>query len=93
MAKSKWLNALHIRGSQANINALASLPFVSKVDFADKSLNQTARIAKIQKTQKVNKAQKIKIDYAYGSSSNQIQMLNGQALHQQNYTGSVKLLQ
>jgi hypothetical protein len=49
MAKSKWLNALHIRGSQANINALASLPFVSKVDFADKSLNQTARIARIQK--------------------------------------------
>jgi hypothetical protein len=65
MAKSKWLNALHIRGSQANINALASLPFVSKVDFADKSLNQTARIAKNQKTQKVNKAQKIKIDYAW----------------------------
>jgi hypothetical protein len=49
MAKSKWLNALHIRGSQANINALASLPFVSKVDFADKSLNQTARIAKNSK--------------------------------------------
>jgi hypothetical protein len=42
---------------------------VSKVDFADKSLNQTARI-KIQKTQKVNKAQKIKIDYAYFIESN-----------------------
>ncbi|MFV8362657.1 S8 family serine peptidase [Flavobacterium sp. ZT3P35] len=92
MAKSRWLNALHIRGSQANINALASLPFVSKVDFADKSLNQTARIAKNSKTQKVNKVQKIKIDYAYGSSSNQIQMLNGQALHQQNYTGSGKII-
>lgn len=92
MAKSKWLNALHIRGSQANINSLASLPFVSKVDFADKSLNQTARIAKTPKTQKVSKAQKIKIDYAYGSSSNQIQMLNGQALHQQNYTGSGKII-
>ena len=92
MAKSKWLNALHIRGSQADINALASLPFVSKVDFADKSLNQTARIAKNSKTQKVNKAQKIKIDYAYGSSSNQIQMLNGQALHQQNFTGSGKII-
>jgi hypothetical protein len=39
----------HIRGSQADINALASLPFVSKVDFADKSLNQTARIAKNSK--------------------------------------------
>ena len=92
MAKSKWLNALHIRGSQADINALASLPFVSKVDFADKSLNQTARIAKNSKTQKVNKAQKIKIDYAYGSSSNQIQMLNGQALHQQNFTGTGKII-
>jgi hypothetical protein len=27
-----------------------------------------------------------------GSSSNQIQMLNGQALHQQNYTGSGKII-
>jgi hypothetical protein len=51
---------------------------VSKVDFADKSLNQTARIAKEFKKLKRCKAQKIKIDYAYGSSSNQIQMLNGQ---------------
>ncbi len=92
MAKSKWLNALHIRGSQANINALASLSFVSKVDFADKSLNQIGRIAKNSKAQKVNKTQKIKIDYAYGSSSNQIQMLNGQALHQQNFTGSGKII-
>src|SRR5688572_21885910 len=31
MAKSKWLNALHIRGTQANISALKSLSFVDKI--------------------------------------------------------------
>jgi subtilisin family serine protease len=92
MAKSKWMNAVHVRGSQANINLLVMLSFVSKVDFADKSLNQTAKIAKLSKIKKVNKTKKTKIDYAYGSSSNQIQMLNGQQLHQQNYTGSGKII-
>jgi subtilisin family serine protease len=92
MAKSKWMNAIHVRGSQANINSLVLLSFVSKVDFADKSLNQTAKIAKLSKIKKVNKTKKTKIEYAYGSSSNQIQMLNGQQLHQQNYTGSGKII-
>lgn len=92
MAKSKWMNAVHVRGSQANINSLALLSFVSKVDFADKSLNQTAKIAKLSKIKKVNKTKKTQIDYAYGSSLNQIQMLNGQQLHQQDYTGSGKII-
>ncbi|MFV8361246.1 S8 family serine peptidase [Flavobacterium sp. LS1P3] len=92
MAKSKWMNAVHVRGSQANINSLALLSFVSKVDFADKSLNQTSKIAKISKIKKVNKIKKTKIEYAYGTSSNQIQMLNGQKLHQQNFTGSGKII-
>jgi len=37
-AKSKWFNCLHINGSQANINALKSLSFVDKIDFADNSI-------------------------------------------------------
>jgi hypothetical protein len=41
MAKSKWLNALHIRGTQLAINSLKSFSFVDKVDFANKSLNRT----------------------------------------------------
>ncbi|MES2852804.1 MAG: S8 family serine peptidase [Bacteroidota bacterium] len=92
MAKSKWMNAVHVRGSQSNINGLAMLSFVSKVDFANKTLNQTAKIAKLSKIKRVNKTKKTKIDYAYGSSSNQIQMLNGHQLHQQNYTGSGKII-
>ncbi|RDI50457.1 S8 family peptidase [Flavobacterium glaciei] len=92
MAKSKWMNAIHVRGSQANINSLALLSFVDKVDFADKSLNQTAKIAKLSKVKKVNSVKKTKIEYAYGASANQIQMLNGHQLHQQNYTGSGKII-
>lgn len=92
MAKSKWMNAIHVRGSQANINSLALLSFVDKVEFADKSLNQTAKIAKLSKVKKVNSVKKTKIEYAYGASANQIQMLNGQQLHQQNYTGTGKII-
>lgn len=92
MAKSKWLNAVHVRGTQANINSLGIFSFVSKVDFANKSLNQTGKIAKSSKIKKVNKTKKTKINYAYGTSENQIQMLNGQLLHQQNYTGSGKII-
>lgn len=92
MAKSKWINAIHVRGEQAAIQSLVLFSFVDKVDFADKSLNQIGKIAKSVKVKKANKSRKTKIDYAYGSSSNQIQMLNGQLLHQQNYTGSGKII-
>ena len=51
-AKSKWLNALHIRGSQANINALKQLSFVDKIDFANKSLNLSGKTAKVFKVKR-----------------------------------------
>ena len=35
MAKSKWLNCLHIRGSISDINALISLPCVHHIHFAN----------------------------------------------------------
>ncbi|MBP4141680.1 S8 family serine peptidase [Flavobacterium sp. P4023] len=92
MAKSKWLNAIHVRGSQADINTLTQLPFVSKIDFADKTLNQAGKIAKMNKIKSSSKTKSSKIDYAYGSSSNQIKMLNGDVLHQLNHTGSGKII-
>jgi len=92
MAQSKWLNALHIRGTQSNVLSLESLSFVDKVVFANKSLNTTfKKVAENQIAQAKSKL-KTTIDYAYGSSVNQIQMLNGQILHQQNYTGSGKII-
>ena len=92
LAQSKWLNAIHVRGSQTSLNALTVLPFVTKVDFANKSLNQSAKIAKLEKIKSVNKSQKTTIDFAYGNAANQIQMLNGQVLHQQNYTAAGKII-
>lgn len=92
MAKSKWLNAIHVRGSQADINTLTQLSFVSKIDFADKTLNQTGKIAKTNKIKSASKTKSSKIDYAYGSSFNQIKMLNGDVLHQLNHTGSGKII-
>ncbi len=92
MAKSKWMNAIHVRGQQSDINSLALFSFVNKIDFADKSLNQLGKVAKSIKAKKGDRIKKTKIEYAYGSSSNQIQMLNGHLLHQQNYTGSGKII-
>ncbi|WP_029269009.1 S8 family serine peptidase [Flavobacterium sp. KJJ] len=92
LAKSKWLNALHIRGTQASILALKALSFVDKVVFANKTLNTTAKKTNENRTSQTNDKLKTAIDYAYGNSANQIQMLNGLALHKQNYTGSGKVI-
>ncbi|KLT68255.1 MULTISPECIES: S8 family serine peptidase [unclassified Flavobacterium] len=92
MAQSKWLNALHIRGSQADINALKNFTFVDKVVFANKILNTTSKKDTENKIAKTKDKFKATVNYAYGASANQIQMLNGQVLHQQNYTGSGKII-
>lgn len=91
-AKSKWMNCLHIRGSQANINALKLLPSVFRVDFADKTLNATKKISAKPISKPVNKTMETKISFNYGGSANQIQMLNGHLLHQLNYTGTGKII-
>lgn len=92
MAQSKWLNALHIRGTQANINALKTLAFVQKVEFADRTLNITGKKVSETAVSLTKKQSQTAIDYTYGSSANQIQMLNGQVLHQQNFTGEGKII-
>jgi serine protease AprX len=92
-AKSKWLNCLHVRGLLVNINTLKLLPFVDHIDFANKALN-TAKVESIQKTKnfRINKTTSKTVNYNYGNSSNQIQMLNGHLLHQLNYTGTGKII-
>lgn len=89
-AKSKWLNCLHIRGSIANINALTSLSFVNNVRFANNALNAKISVSKPIKL--VNKQLDVQTNFAYGNSLNQIQMLNGHLLHQQNFTGTGKII-
>jgi serine protease AprX len=92
-AKSKWLNCVHVRGSQANINALKLLTSVLKVDFADKTLNTSPNKVKAKlKFKPINKTMETAVNFNYGNSSNQIQMLNGHLLHQMNYTGTGKII-
>lgn len=83
-AKSKWFNMAHVVGNKFDIQALSSLPFVSKIVFADRTLNPPP------KTQQPNKFQDKSaalVNFNYGTSANQIQMLNVHLLHQQDFTG------
>ena len=94
-AKSKWLNCIHIRGSVTDINALSSLTFVDHIEFANASLNTSGKIKNsktISKEQIINKQMDVEVTFAYGTSANQIQMLNGHLLHQANYTGTGKII-
>lgn len=86
MAKSKWMNALHVRGSEADIKNLeTSFAFVSSIDFADKSLNSRG----VGQQQEANHLDKLTThqQFDYGSATNQIEMLKGDYLHQQDFTG------
>ncbi|MGH2664264.1 S8 family serine peptidase [Flavobacterium sp.] len=93
LTKSKWLNALHIRGTQTDISALTALSFVDHIQYANHSLNPGGRKAIKGGNIKVsNKFLDIQVNYDYGTSSNQIQMLNGHILHQQDHTGAGKII-
>ncbi|MDV7188205.1 S8 family serine peptidase [Lutibacter sp. TH_r2] len=94
LARSKWLNALHIQGSKTDIDNLIDLEFpigtkiVSSIEFADRSIADTKnRIAKTQKVSKWDKIGKIKALPNYGNATNQIEILNGNVLHENNFTG------
>lgn len=93
-AKSKWFNALHVRGSIADIQSLSGLSFVDHIQFADRSLNNTNKSATAKKKvlHKVNKNLEVTTSFAYGNSGNQIQMLNAHQLHQNNFTGVGKII-
>jgi hypothetical protein len=92
-ATSKWLNCVHVRGTEEDINALKLLSCVLEVDFADASLNTSvSKIASKQKFKAVNKNLETATSYNYGNSANQIEMLNGHLLHELNYTGSGKVI-
>ncbi|WPR70419.1 S8 family serine peptidase [Flavobacterium sp. NG2] len=92
MAKSKWLNAIHLRGDVTAIRSLKTHSFVDKIVFANKSLNLSNKTVKTAKVAVTDKTKNTRVNFAYGVSENQIKMLNGDVLHQQNYTGSGKII-
>lgn len=83
MAKSKWLNVVHVRGNKTHIEALSSLSFVDSIDFADKSLNASKSV--VQK--KMSKLESELTSFNYGNAFNQINMIKANELHLLGYTG------
>ncbi|MBK5214730.1 MAG: S8 family peptidase [Flavobacteriaceae bacterium] len=86
LAKSKWLNAVYVRGTQNNINNLLNLTFVTDVEFADKSLNRPTGGKQFTKDKFEIENQSRPV-YNYGSATNQTEMINVDYLHENNYTG------
>ncbi|MFT5762083.1 MAG: serine protease AprX [Polaribacter sp.] len=90
LAKSKWLNTLHVQGTQTNINNLkTTFSFIQSIEFADNSLNTNGK--KLAKSNTITKRQKFNqttTDFNYGNTKNQTEMLKADFLHQQNFTGN-----
>ncbi|MDO5974995.1 S8 family serine peptidase [Flavivirga jejuensis] len=85
MAKSKWLNAVHVRGSETDINNLSTTySFIDSIDFADKSLNTL----KFTKQKSKSKLENVFTVFEYGDAANQIEMIHGDELHLADYTGT-----
>lgn len=85
LAKSKWFNMAHVLGEKSAIDALLALPFVSRIEFADRSLNTPPMQTPFSEIEKLQAAL---VNFNYGNSLNQVQMIQVDALHLQDFTGA-----
>ncbi|APX99859.1 S8 family serine peptidase [Lacinutrix venerupis] len=88
LAKSKWFNAVHVRGLETDINALENLAFVDEIIFADDSLNARTENTNTSSPASSFKTENAQVIFDYGNALNQIQMFNGDQLHISDYTGT-----
>ncbi|MDT0293904.1 S8 family serine peptidase [Mesonia ostreae] len=89
-AKSKWFNCVHVLGSIEQIDALANLNFVQNIVFANRMLNSRPTINQDQTA--MNQKFEVNVNYSYGSSSNQVTMMQVENLHQNDFTGNGMLI-
>ncbi|MFD1016508.1 S8 family serine peptidase [Winogradskyella rapida] len=84
LAKSKWFNALHVRGTESAINGLTNLDFVDTVVFANPNLNSSGRPEQQHTDLDI---EDITIAFTYGNTQNQVEMIGVDNLHLDDYTG------
>lgn len=84
-AKSKWMNCVYVRGTQSNIENLLNLPFVTGIEYADKTLNFASGINPVEDKFALENNNR---NFNYGFSANQIEMISGDYLHEEGYTGT-----
>lgn len=92
MAKSKWMNAVHVRGTYDEIMDLYDFPFVDYVEFANKSLNLLPKTSSYFASATNQKFMIENDNFPYGDSYSQIQLHNGHLLHQEGFTGEGKII-
>ena len=90
LAKSKWLNAIHVQGTQTAIkNLKATFSFIEEIEFANNTLNAKTHVSESSlRTNHNNKFENLDSTFNYGNAETQITMLKGDYLHQEGYTGS-----
>ena len=91
LAKSKWFNAVHVRGDILDIEALLTNPntsFVTSIEYANGTVSTS------RSNQVVNKfeIEETNVVFNYGNTQNQVEMLNLHHLHQEDYTGEGVLI-
>ncbi len=89
LAKSKWMNCVHVIGTQSNIDALTNLSFVVDIEYANPSLNLFPGGTPLEDkfASEEIEASNTRITYNYGAAANQIEMLSGDYLHELDFTG------
>ena len=78
--KSKWFNGVTASYSGGNVDTLLALDFIKEVDSLQLFLD-------LSNVRKASKFDDIVFENNYGQSTNQIEMLSGDNLHQQGYQG------
>lgn len=91
LAKSKWFNCVHVRGSEQDILALDGLSFVATIDFADSSLTRSSDSLDFFKDDPNVQPQQ-RVTYNYGATENQVTQLGVDFLHEQDYTGETMVI-
>ena len=85
-AKSKWMNCVYVQGTVNDLEALLDLPYVVGIEYADKDLN-FPNPQPVPDKFKVLADPQGRIEYNYGAAANQIEMISGDYLHLQDFTG------
>ena len=92
LAQSKWLNAVHVQGLVSAIENLEGFSFVSSITFANPFVSTKTLAPNIQRDPIDKWEKSTYTNFDYGMAANQIEMLGGDFLHEQNFTGEGMLI-
>lgn len=93
-AKSKWLNAVHVQGTQIQIEAIRNLSFIQKIEYANKSLNTSSKqnqdldFPAVKSSTQSLQNYRSPESFTYGNTAAQVQMIKADYLHNREYTGT-----